>query len=104
MTRASSDDGHCPAGKLGKYGFTLVELLVVIAIIALLLALLLPAVQSVRESASNVQCLNHAKQLALAFQSHETAQAFLPAGGWGYLWTGDPDRATRVTQPGRWCF
>ncbi len=104
VAQARFDGGCRRIRTLGKHGFTLVELLVVIAIIALLLALLLPAVQSVRESARNVQCLNNVKQLALSFQSHEAAQAFLPAGGWGYLWTGDPDRATGVTQPGGWCF
>jgi prepilin-type N-terminal cleavage/methylation domain-containing protein/prepilin-type processing-associated H-X9-DG protein len=61
-------------------GFTLIELLVVIAIIAVLIALLLPAVQSAREAARRLQCINNLKQLGLASQNYVSSVNTFPWG------------------------
>ncbi len=87
-----------------KSGFTLVEMLVVIAIIAAIMGLLLPAVNSARESARQLQCKNNLKQMGLAFQSHHEANGFWPVSGWGFGWMGDPNKGFSRNQPGGWLY
>ena len=67
-------------------GFTLIELLVVIGIVGVLVALLLPAVQSARESSRRALCINHLKQIGLAMHQYHDTHAVLPPGKKGCCW------------------
>lgn len=69
-----------------RRGFTLTETRVVIAVIGTLASLLLPAIQSARESARRAQCESHLKQLGLAAQLYHDANHRLPPG---YLGPGE---------------
>lgn len=80
-----------------RRGFTLVEILVVIGIVAVLVGLLLPAVQSARESARQLSCLNNMRQWGLAMQQYETSRRRFPPGAIGDASvSGGHDRRTFV--------
>ncbi len=62
-----------------RRGLSLVELLVALGVMALLMGLLLPAVQSAREAARRLQCIDHLRQFGLAEHAFEAAHAHFPS-------------------------
>ncbi len=85
-----------------RSGLTLLELLVVISIITLLASLSLTGVQTARERARNIACMNQLRQIGLGLQGFETAHRQYPSDGWGWAWVGDDSASLGLDGPGGW--
>ncbi len=87
-----------------KKGVTLLELVVTLACIGILIGILLPAVQSARESSRQLDCQNRMRQVCLGAILHDAAHRYFPSGGWGTAWIGMSDRGYGKEQPGSWMY
>jgi prepilin-type processing-associated H-X9-DG protein len=96
QTPHHGDRRLCFGSVLPRRALTILELLVVISSISVLASILLPAVQSARESARNLECGNHLRQIGMACHSYADSHRWLPPGWqldatrrWAYGWAGN---------------
>lgn len=61
-----------------RLAFTLVELLIALVVIAIVVALMLPAVKRLRESAARTQCAHQLRQLGSAMHDYHAVNKSLP--------------------------
>ncbi len=80
MNPHTDESSRGSAFRVGPRGFTLIELVVVIAVISVLIALLLPAIQSARETARRIQCTNNMLQLGTALANYASSNKVFPPG------------------------
>ncbi len=90
---------YCDRRVTPSRGMTLVEALVVISIIGILMALVIPAVSAIRESARRTQCRNNLRQIGLAMDGFQAATRSFPAAGPGvHLMVGGHTRLAVLKQ------
>lgn len=87
-----------------RSGFSLVELLIAISLVTAMTAILLPAIQSARESARMTGCRSNIAQLSKGMIEHETFHGYFPSAGWSPEWLGVAERSGDASQPGGWAF
>lgn len=92
---------HVPSRREGARGFTLIEVLVVMAIIGILVAMLLPAIQSARESARRTSCANNLQQIGIALAGHESSAGAFPPGIMASAWRSGNVETTSSALSGR---
>lgn len=71
---------RCSSPDRQRDGFTILELVVSVAIIGILLAIIIPAVQQVREASRRVTCKNNLHQIGVAIHEYESIHGILPPG------------------------
>ena len=65
---------------MDRRAFTIIELLVVIAVTALLIALMLPAVQRVRDASRRTECASKLRQIGIALHTYHADHSVFPPG------------------------
>ena len=89
---------------IGRRAFSVVELVTVLGVMALAVSFLAPFILDARDEMRLAQCADNLRRITLAWNEHEQVLGFYPSSGWGWLWTGDPDRGFGETQPGGWAY
>lgn len=104
MQRSRRNRGCGVAGKRRRAGWSLLELVFALFVVVDLLALLMPWIDTLRESGRSNACVYNLEQLGQGAIHHASMQQYYPSGGWGIRWLGDPDRGFGERQPGGWMY
>ncbi len=68
-----------PQQKVSNFlGFTMIELIVSLTVISILVSLLMPAIQSARETSRRIECQSHLKQIGIALHNYHDVNSAFP--------------------------